>query len=73
MTLCRALVSQIACISSSDVYWEENKSTLLYAALAQKISNSLTVNEDPRTRVIKELQREIAILKEEISQVCGKY
>ncbi len=64
-----SLTLMIACIANSDEYWEENRSTLSYAALAQRISNSITVNEDPRTRRINELQQEIAVLKDEITQV----
>lgn len=70
--LCRMLIAlreQIACIAGSDEYWEENSSTLRYASLAQCISNKLSVNEDPRTKLIKELQREIQALKAEILEV----
>ena len=64
-----SLTLMIACIANSDEYWEENRSTLSYAALAQRISNAISVNQDPRTKQIHELQREIVALKEEILQV----
>lgn len=60
--------SQIACLASSDQYWDENKSTLAYASLSLRISNKLSMNEDPRTRVIRELQHEIALLREELAR-----
>ena len=55
----------------SDEYWEENSSTLQYASLAQRITNKPTLNEDPRMKQIRELQKEIELLKAELKRVCA--
>jgi hypothetical protein len=60
---------QIACVSLSDEYWEENSSTLQYATMAQRIANKPSVNEDPRVKMIRELQKEIDMLKGELKRV----
>jgi len=45
---------QLACLSPSDRYLEENISTLNYAAKASLISNIPTKNIDPKILLINE-------------------
>ncbi|XP_067091837.1 uncharacterized protein kif16bb [Osmerus mordax] len=54
----------IAALSPADVNYGETLSTLRYANRAKNIVNSPMVNEDPSVRVIRELQAEIARLRE---------
>ena len=42
----------IACLAPSDLYSEENISTLNYAARAAKISNVVHINTDPKSKKI---------------------
>lgn len=46
----------IACLSPSDLYLEENISTLNYATKASYISNEPIKNEDPKIKLINELK-----------------
>jgi hypothetical protein len=46
----------IACLSPSDMYVEENISTLNYATKASFIANDPIKNEDPKIRLINELK-----------------
>jgi len=57
---------QVACLSPSDRYLEENLSTLNYAARASLISNVPTKNIDPRLMEIDEQKRKIADLEKEL-------
>ena len=56
----------IACVSPVDGYLDENISTLEYATKAGCISNEPVKNVDPKTRVIKDLKREVKRLKNEL-------
>jgi hypothetical protein len=58
----------IACLSPSDVYVEENLSTLTYATKASYISNEPTRNEDPRMKMINDLKAKVASLQKELEQ-----
>ena len=58
----------IACLSPADDYIEENLSTLEYATKAGCISNEPVKNVDPKTRVIKDLKKEVKRLKKELTQ-----
>jgi hypothetical protein len=40
----------IACLQPGDQFFEENKMTLEYAALAAQISNKPVKNDDPLTK-----------------------
>jgi hypothetical protein len=60
---------QIACVASSDEYHEENASTLAYATLAQRITNKPVVNEDVRSKALRELNAEKSLLKKELQMV----
>lgn len=57
---------QVACLSPSDRYLEENLSTLNYAARASLISNVPTKNIDPRFMEIDEQKRKISVLEKEL-------
>jgi hypothetical protein len=58
----------IACLAPSDYYMEENLSTLNYASLAKRISNTASVNEDPKTRLIRLLRKQVKFLKEQLAR-----
>ena len=44
----------IACLAPSDLYADENISTLNYAARAAKINNAPLINTDPKSQKIAE-------------------
>lgn len=46
----------IACLSPSDLYYDENISTLTYATKASCISNDPVKNLDPKTKLVKDLR-----------------
>lgn len=52
----------IACLSPSDMFVEENLSTLTYATKASYISNEPTKNEDPKMKMINELKTKVMAL-----------
>eukprot|EP00051_Salpingoeca_urceolata_P028066 m.484753 g.484753 ORF g.484753 m.484753 type:complete len:1036 (+) comp23533_c0_seq1:198-3305(+) len=54
----------IAAISPADINYGETLSTLHYANRAKNIVNKAIVNEDPNVKMIKDLQAEVARLKE---------
>ena len=56
----------IACLNPCDAQIEENLSTLSYASKASFISNKPIKNEDPKTRQIEELKRQVKQLTEEL-------
>ena len=53
----------IAAISPSDNNYAETMSTLRYADRAKQIKTDAKVNEDPKDKIIRELQEEINRLK----------
>ena len=55
--------AMIATISPAADNYEETLSTLRYADRAKKIVNKAVVNEDPNTKVIRELKEEVEKLK----------
>ena len=57
----------IACLTPVDDYVDETISTLEYATKAGFISNEPVKNVDPKTRVIKDLKREVKKLKRELT------
>jgi kinesin family protein 4/21/27 len=57
----------IACINPCDAHIEENLSTLQYAARASFISNKPIRNDDPKTRQIEELKKQVKLLTEELA------
>ncbi len=56
----------IACLNPCDLHVEENLSTLNYAAKASTISNKPIKNEDPKLRLIDELNKKVASLTDEL-------
>ena len=57
---------QVACLSPSDKYYEENLSTLQYAAQASQISNVPTKNVDPKLAIMNDQRRKIGDLDKEL-------
>ena len=58
--------AMIATISPAADNYEETLSTLRYADRAKKIVNKAVVNEDPNTRIIRELKEEVEKLKRQL-------
>ena len=56
----------IACLHPGSGFFEENYSTLSYAAKAAMIRNRPVVNDDPNTKKINELKNEVKTLKTEL-------
>jgi hypothetical protein len=46
----------LACLHPSDRYYEENLSTLTYAAKASQIANTPVRNDDPKLILIEQLK-----------------
>jgi regulator of replication initiation timing len=63
-----SMTLMIACLSPSDSFFEENMSTLTYASKASSISNDPVKNEDPQTRLIRKLKKDLGLLKQQLSQ-----
>lgn len=68
----------IACLHPSNQYFEENNSTLAYAAKAAQIRNRPVKNDDPQTKLILELKKQVKSITMEllranqyIEQVCA--
>ena len=55
----------IACVSPSDVYFEESMSTLNYATRTMNIKNKPVLQMDEKEQIIFNLRREIQLLKME--------
>lgn len=49
----------IACINPNDNFVDENLSTLTYATKASYITNQPVVNDDPRSKIITDLRKQI--------------
>lgn len=58
----------IACLNPCDAHVDENISTLTYAGKASYISNKPVRNDDPKSRQIEELKRQVKLLTEELAQ-----
>ena len=64
-SLCgNAKTSMLATISPAQMYLSETVSTLRYAYSAKQISTQAVVNEDPTSKIIKELRQEVTRLQE---------
>jgi len=61
----------IAAISPADDNYDESLSTLRYADRAKQIKNKAVVNEDENGRMIRELKKEIAALREALAKNGG--
>ena len=57
----------IACLNHCDAQIDENISTLSYASRASFISNKPIKNDDPKTRQIEDLKRQVRLLTEELA------
>ena len=55
----------IACVSPSDVYFEESMSTLNYATRTMNIKNKPVIQMDEKEQIIFNLRREIQLLRME--------
>jgi hypothetical protein len=58
----------IACLSPNDSFLEENLSTLTYATKASYITNQPVINDDPRSKVISDLKKQVKNLNEELNK-----
>lgn len=56
----------IACMCPSDLYIDENISTLTYATKASYIANDPKRNDDPKVQLISELKAKIGKLETEL-------
>lgn len=56
----------IACVSLNDRFFDENLSSIQYAAKASKIANKPRKNEDPKSRVIEQLKKQNKVLTVEL-------
>ena len=56
----------IACLSPSDAYLDENLNTLAYASKASHIHNKPMRNDDPKSRQILDLKKQVKDLTEEL-------
>ena len=54
----------LACLNPNDAFLDENMSTLTYATKASYITNEPTVNDDPQTRAVNELKKQVKGLTE---------
>ncbi|XP_070494506.1 kinesin-like protein KIF13A isoform X4 [Chironomus tepperi] len=61
----------VATISPSADNYEETLSTLRYADRAKRIVNHAVINEDPNARIIRELRKEVEMLKEMLKHATG--
>ena len=62
----------IACLAPSDLFIDENISTLNYAARAAKIRNAPSVNMDPKSKKIADQQAVIERLKTELKHASDQ-
>ncbi|CAE7899330.1 KIF3A, partial [Symbiodinium sp. KB8] len=56
----KGFMVMLACLSPADRSYEENLSTLQYAAQAALIKNEPTINLDPKDRLIQQLQQQLS-------------
>eukprot|EP00993_Chasmostoma_nieuportense_P007690 NODE_953_length_1746_cov_2.918468_g893_i0.p1 GENE.NODE_953_length_1746_cov_2.918468_g893_i0~~NODE_953_length_1746_cov_2.918468_g893_i0.p1 ORF type:complete len:421 (+),score=126.46 NODE_953_length_1746_cov_2.918468_g893_i0:372-1634(+) len=63
--------TMLAALSPAAINFEETLSTLRYASRARKIVNVVKVNEDPSAALIRELQEELAKMKEAGGGISG--
>lgn len=58
----------IACLNPNDTFLEENLSTLTYATKASYITNQPVINDDPRSKLINTLKKQVKQLNEELGK-----
>lgn len=56
----------IAALSPADINYGETLSTLRYADNAKQIKNKAIINEDPTSKLIKDLRSEIEQLRQQL-------
>ncbi|KAK9454103.1 hypothetical protein V1511DRAFT_461141 [Dipodascopsis uninucleata] len=61
-----SMTAMIATISPADINYDETLSTLRYADSAKRIKNHAVVNEDPNTKMIRELKSELLQLRNKL-------
>ena len=59
--------SMVATVSPSELNVEETLATLRYASRAREIMQTARINEDPQVRRIRELEEEMAALRQQIA------
>ncbi|CAH8471127.1 unnamed protein product [Schistosoma mattheei] len=64
-----AVTVMLATVSPCQTHYDETLSTLRYAKKASCIVNSAMVNEDPKSRLIRELMSELRILRQKASSI----
>ncbi|CAI2723872.1 unnamed protein product [Schistosoma spindalis] len=64
-----AVTAMLATVSPCQTHYDETLSTLRYAKKASSIVNSAMVNEDPKSRLIRELMSELRILRQKASSI----
>eukprot|EP01012_Entosiphon_sulcatum_P049716 TRINITY_DN68392_c0_g1_i1.p1 TRINITY_DN68392_c0_g1~~TRINITY_DN68392_c0_g1_i1.p1 ORF type:complete len:836 (+),score=171.23 TRINITY_DN68392_c0_g1_i1:115-2622(+) len=62
----------VATVNPLSDYFNETISTLRYASKCKKIVNRAIINEDPNAKKIRELQEEIAALREALSRLASQ-
>jgi len=67
------ITTMIACVCPSELQAEESLSTLKYASLAKAITNRAVVNEDAKSRIIRQLREEVAFLREQLARAQQVY
>ena len=60
--------AMLANISPAEINHDETLSTLRFAQVTKKVKNHAIVNENPTTKLIRELREELAMLKEQLRQ-----
>uniref|UniRef100_A0A7S4GPK1 Kinesin-like protein n=1 Tax=Eutreptiella gymnastica TaxID=73025 RepID=A0A7S4GPK1_9EUGL len=58
--------TMLAALSPAAVNYDETMSTLRWASRARKIVNKVKINEDPAAALIRELQEELAKMKQQV-------
>lgn len=56
----------ISCLTPNDKFCEENKSTLNYASRASHIANRPVKNDDPQSKMVETLKKQVKMLTEEL-------
>ena len=63
---------QVANTGPADYNYDETISTLRYANRAKNIKNQARVNEDPKDALLRQFQKEIEMLKQQLEDGGGK-
>ena len=63
---------QVANTGPADYNYDETISTLRYANRAKNIKNQARVNEDPKDALLRQFQKEIEMLKQQLEDGGGE-